>query len=61
MPHKTTIEWTDYNWNPIRARNRQTGKVGFHCEHASEGCVAAGAVGCYAEVWNSMRPRRRRL
>jgi protein gp37 len=56
MPTKTPIEWTDYSWNPIRARNRATGEVGFHCEHASEGCVAAdGAVGCYAEVWNHKR------
>jgi protein gp37 len=56
MPKKTTIEWTDYSWNPIHARDRQTGKVGFHCEHASEGCVAAGgAVGCYSEVWNYKR------
>jgi protein gp37 len=56
MPSKTSIEWTDYSWNPIRARNRETGKVGFHCEHASEGCMAAdNAVGCYAEVWNFKR------
>src|SRR6516225_11291517 len=29
---KTAIEWTDYSWNPIRARNLQTGTLGWHCE-----------------------------
>ena len=45
---KTSIEWTDYSWNPIRARNRRTGKTGHHCEHASPGCL-----NCYSEKgWN---------
>lgn len=44
---KTAIEWTDYSWNPIRARNRATGNVGWFCTHASPGCA-----GCYAERMN---------
>ena len=42
MPSK--IEWTDETWNPIRARNRETGKVGHFCIHISDGCK-----NCYAE------------
>ncbi|MBN9568745.1 MAG: phage Gp37/Gp68 family protein [Alphaproteobacteria bacterium] len=52
---KTAIEWTDYSWNPIRAARLQReddrvstiGKLGWHCEHVSEGCR-----NCYAEVIN---------
>ncbi len=44
MPNKTSIEWTDMSANPIRARNKKTGKTGFHCEHASDGCIAAVRV-----------------
>ena len=47
MADTTTIEWTDASLNPIRARNRQTGRVGWHCEHASDGCRF-----CYAEGFN---------
>lgn len=47
MADKTAIEWTDATWNPIRARNRKTGKVGWHCTH-----VTAGCANCYAEGWN---------
>jgi protein gp37 len=47
MPHKTKIECTDYAWNPIRARSRATGKVGWYCEHASDGCRH-----CYAKTIN---------
>ena len=43
----TSIEWTDATWNPIRARSRATGKVGWFCAHASPGCV-----NCYAENMN---------
>jgi len=46
---KTGIEWTDATWNPIRARNRATAKVGHFCIHVSEGCR-----NCYAE---RMQPR----
>lgn len=41
------IEWTGKTWNPIRARNRETGKVGWHCEKVSPACA-----NCYAETMN---------
>ena len=44
---KTKIEWTDDSWNPIRARNVKTGKVGWHCQKISPGCE-----NCYAESMN---------
>ncbi len=47
MGANTGIEWTDSTWSPIRALNRATGKVGWHCEHMSEGCRF-----CYAEGIN---------
>ena len=47
MSDKSAIEWTDATWNPIRARNLKTGKVGWHCEHATTGCEF-----CYAESFN---------
>jgi protein gp37 len=47
MGAKSNIEWTDASWTPIRARNLQTGKVGWHCEHATTGCEF-----CYAEGLN---------
>jgi len=47
MGDKSKIEWTDASWTPIRARNRATGKVGWFCAHASDGCRF-----CYAEVLN---------
>jgi protein gp37 len=37
-------------WNPIRARNKETGKVGWFCVHAGAGCV-----NCYAEAQNISR------
>jgi protein gp37 len=43
---RTPIEWTDASWTPIRARNA-AGKLGWHCEHASAGCV-----NCYAASMN---------
>ena len=43
----TSIEWTDKTLNPLRARRRDTGKVGWYCEHASPGCIH-----CYAETFN---------
>ena len=42
MAETTAIEWTDATWTPIRARNKVTGKVGWHCEHASPGCRLDG-------------------
>jgi protein gp37 len=47
MGDNSKIEWTDASWNPIRARDRVTGKVGWFCTHASEGCR-----NCYAESFN---------
>lgn len=41
------IEWTDATWNPIRARNIKTGKIGWHCEHDTTGCEF-----CYSEGFN---------
>ena len=47
----TKIEWVKNSdgsqgetWNPLRARNKETGKVGHYCVHVSNGCA-----GCYAE------------
>lgn len=54
MADKSDIEWTDATWNPIRARyweiqNDGSGRerIGWHCEHASDGCRF-----CYAEGFN---------
>ena len=47
MGDKSKIEWTDASWTPIRARNKETGKVGWHCEHVTPGCE-----NCYAETLN---------
>lgn len=44
---KTTIEWCTDTWNPIRARRKAGGKVGWHCEKVSAGCAR-----CYAERFN---------
>lgn len=47
MGDKSKIEWTEASWTPIRARNKVTGKIGWHCEHATPGCEF-----CYAESMN---------
>lgn len=47
MGAKSRIEWTDSTWTPIRARRRDTGKVGVHCERVSEACR-----NCYAATFN---------
>ncbi len=44
MAEGTAIEWADDSWNPIRARNRETGVVGHYCVKISPGCKR-----CYAE------------
>lgn len=47
------IEWANTglprvaSWNPIRARNRNTGKAGWNCAAVSDGCR-----NCYAEGIN---------
>lgn len=48
--NKTSIAWTDYTSNPIRARNKETGAPGHYCTHVSEGCDF-----CYAGEWNLNR------
>lgn len=35
---KTSIEWSDFSTNPLRARNKETGKVGHFCVKCSPGC-----------------------
>jgi len=49
--NKTSIEWTDYTWNPIRARRKplSDGRVltGTFCTRISPGCT-----NCYASVIN---------
>jgi len=57
MADGTSIEWARHpvtgrgaSWNPLLARTKETGKVGYHCEHASPGCV-----NCYAEAFNRRR------
>jgi protein gp37 len=50
MGERSKIEWTESSWNPIRARHRETGRLGWHCTHASEGCR-----NCYAESMNRWR------
>jgi protein gp37 len=51
MSSKTKIEWAanadgtpGATWNPIRARVKETGRVGSFCVHVSAGCI-----NCYAE------------
>jgi protein gp37 len=52
MGDKSAIEWLagGATWNPIRARNRETGKAGWFCIHVSDGCTR-----CYAETMNAWR------
>jgi protein gp37 len=47
MVAKSNIEWTDASWTPIRAKNLKTGKIGWHCEHDTTGCIH-----CYSEGMN---------
>lgn len=49
-PGATQIEWTDFSFNPIRAINRETGAVGWHCVPVSAGCA-----NCYAARMNQSR------
>lgn len=50
MAAKSTIEWTDASWTPIKARDLATGKTGWHCEKVSPGCAH-----CYSETFNGRR------
>jgi protein gp37 len=47
--NKTSIEWTDFTWNPIRARNLRSKdkRTGTFCTRISPGCK-----NCYASVIN---------
>jgi len=53
MGDNTKIEWAQAglgrgaSWNPIRARDKASGRRGYHCTHVSEGCRF-----CYAERFN---------
>jgi protein gp37 len=47
MAKNTSIEWTDATWNPIVARDVETGKLGWYCEKVSPACTH-----CYAEAIN---------
>lgn len=42
---KTSIEWTDFSINPIRARDPETGRGGHFCEKVSAGCT-----NCYSSA-----------
>jgi hypothetical protein len=44
---RSKIEWTDATWNPLRARNPASGKVGHHCVKISPACTH-----CYAARQN---------
>ena len=47
MGQKTTIPWTDYTSNPVRAERKDNGKRGHACIKVSEECEH-----CYAEALN---------
>jgi protein gp37 len=47
MATNSRIEWTDATWTPIKARRKDTGKVGWHCERVSDGCKH-----CYSATFN---------
>lgn len=42
---KTSIQWTQFSINPLRARNVKTGAVGHFCELMSPGCL-----NCYSST-----------
>lgn len=50
MGDDTAIGWTDATWNPLRAVNEQTQKIGWICIHKSAGCE-----NCYSETMNDWR------
>lgn len=58
MSENSTIEWLQRpgtkpaTWNPIRAKHKTSGKIGWHCEHVHEGCT-----NCYAERQNKAGAR----
>lgn len=44
---RTSIQWTDYSWSPIKWRHKETGKSFHFCTHVSEGCK-----NCFSETLN---------
>lgn len=52
--NRTAIEWTEFTWNPVRARHRETGHVGHYCEKISPACAH-----CYAAAWNVAQRHKR--
>lgn len=48
--NRSSIEWTQFTSNPIRVWNKQSGKRGTFCVHASAGCER-----CYSERHNVWR------
>lgn len=52
---RTSIAWTDYSSNPVKYRDRETGKVVWACVRAADECR-----NCYAEAlglrWGKGRP-----
>ena len=57
MADNTSIEWARHpvsgkraSWNPVLARTKALGLVGYHCEHVSPGCQF-----CYAESHNQRK------
>ena len=48
MSDNTKIEWTDATWNPVRARDPKSGRVGWHCVKISPACTH-----CYAAEHNA--------
>lgn len=59
MANKTGIEWTDLSSNPIKFRERETQRVGWHCHKLSPGCA-----NCYSEVidlrWGTRTPYQKK-
>lgn len=47
MGDHSKIEWTDATWTPVRARRRDYGQIGVHCERVSPACK-----NCYAATFN---------
>lgn len=48
MSGPSSIEWTEWTANPLRARNKITGAPGHWCEKISPGCLH-----CYASKWQN--------
>ena len=48
--NRTPIVWTGMSWNPVRVRDRKTGRVGWACTKVSEGCAH-----CYSERRNKRK------